>query len=119
MDLRTTSPGITAPTLAIAGADDPATPPSHLEAIAAGVPDGRLLVVPEAAHLANAEQPQAITPALHEHLEGAVLADYPAHEGGDVVDKVVSAAAEAVSPTSRTAPAWRSAASVCPASRGS
>ena len=63
-------PGISAPTLAIAGADDPATPPPHLEAIADSVQDGRLLVVPEAAHLANAEQPQTITPAIIAHLKG-------------------------------------------------
>lgn len=70
MDLRSDLPGIAAPTLAIAGADDPATPPAHLEAIAEGVQDGRLLVVAEAAHLANAEQPQTITSAIIEHLEG-------------------------------------------------
>ncbi|TCC63215.1 hypothetical protein E0H73_12170 [Kribbella pittospori] len=34
MDLRPDLPVITAPTLAIAGADDPATPPYHLEQIA-------------------------------------------------------------------------------------
>ena len=38
MDLRDDLPPITAPTLAIAGADDPATPPPHLEEIADGVP---------------------------------------------------------------------------------
>jgi 3-oxoadipate enol-lactonase len=56
--------------LAIAGADDPATPPAHLEEIANGVQDGRLLVVPEATHLAVAEQPGVITPAILEHLQG-------------------------------------------------
>ncbi|KRF36794.1 3-oxoadipate enol-lactonase [Nocardioides sp. Soil805] len=68
MDLRADLAKITAPTLAIAGADDPATPPPHLEAIAEGVHDGRLLVVPDSAHLANAEQPGTITPAIIEHL---------------------------------------------------
>lgn len=70
MDLRGDLPAITAPTLAIAGADDPATPPPHLAAIADGVRGGRLLVVPESAHLANAEQPGTITPAITEFLEG-------------------------------------------------
>jgi 3-oxoadipate enol-lactonase len=68
MDLRDDLPSITAPTLAIAGADDPATPPPHLEAIADAVEDGRLLVVPDSAHLANAQQPATITPAIIEHL---------------------------------------------------
>ncbi|TQL68003.1 3-oxoadipate enol-lactonase [Nocardioides albertanoniae] len=70
MDLRPDLPRISAPTLAIAGADDPATPPPHLEAIADSVQDGRVLVVPESAHLANAEQPQTITSAILDHLRG-------------------------------------------------
>lgn len=70
MDLVADLPRIKAPTLAIAGADDPATPPDHLERIAEGVSDGRLLVVPRAAHLANDEQPGTITPAIIEHLRG-------------------------------------------------
>ncbi len=69
MDQRGDLASITAPTLAIAGADDGATPPPLLEEIANTVKDGRLLVVPHAAHLANAEQPEIITPALIEHLE--------------------------------------------------
>jgi len=68
MDLRDDLSSISAPTLAIAGADDPATPPSHLELIANSVQDGRFLVVPESAHLANDEQPGIITPAILEHL---------------------------------------------------
>lgn len=70
MDLRPDLPTILAPTLAIAGADDPATPPPHLAEITDAVQDGRLLVVPEAAHLANAEQPATITPAIIAHLTG-------------------------------------------------
>jgi hypothetical protein len=51
LDLRGDLASINAPTLAIAGADDPATPPAT-----------KLLVVPRAAHLANAQQPATITP---------------------------------------------------------
>jgi 3-oxoadipate enol-lactonase len=68
MDLRADLGSISAATLAIAGADDPATPPSHLELIASSVQDGRLLVVPDSAHLANDEQPGIITPAILHHL---------------------------------------------------
>ena len=74
MDLTGSLPSITAPVLAIAGEDDPATPPPHLELIATGVACGRLLVVPGSAHLANDEQPTAVTSALLEHL-GAVTAE--------------------------------------------
>jgi 3-oxoadipate enol-lactonase len=71
MDLRPDLARIGAPTLAIAGADDPATPPPYLEAIAIGVPEGRLLVVPDAAHLAAAQQPEVVAAAILDHLEGA------------------------------------------------
>ncbi|PVG80647.1 3-oxoadipate enol-lactonase [Nocardioides gansuensis] len=71
MDLREDLPSITAPTLAIAGADDPATPPPDLEAIASAVQHGRLLVVPDSAHLANAQQPGIVTAAIIKHLRGS------------------------------------------------
>ncbi|MGV9669825.1 3-oxoadipate enol-lactonase [Gordonia sp. NPDC003504] len=71
MDQRADISAITAATLAIAGADDPATPPEMLAALADSVPDAKLLVVDDAAHLANAEQPDIITPALIEHLENS------------------------------------------------
>jgi 3-oxoadipate enol-lactonase len=69
LDLREELSSIAAPTLAIAGADDPATPPAKLEEIVSAIPDSRLLIVEYAAHLANAERPDVITPALIAHLE--------------------------------------------------
>jgi len=68
MDLRSDLASIVAPTLAIAGAQDPATAPPHLVRIAEGVQDGRLLVVPSAAHLANDEQPATVSRAVLAHL---------------------------------------------------
>jgi 3-oxoadipate enol-lactonase len=57
VDLRADLPSITADTLVIAGADDPATPPAHGETIAAGIgPRARFEVLPHAAHLANVER---------------------------------------------------------------
>ena len=76
MDLRADLPRIAAPTLAIAGADDPATPPEHLAAIADSVPGGRLLVLPQAAHLASVEQAPAVTAALLAHLDPAGISPY-------------------------------------------
>ena len=69
MDLIDQLPAIAAPTLAIAGADDPATPPWQLERIAASVAHGKLFVVPDAAHLAAAERPDVVTPAVIAHLQ--------------------------------------------------
>jgi 3-oxoadipate enol-lactonase/4-carboxymuconolactone decarboxylase len=68
MDLRGELGAITARTLAIAGADDPSTPPPHLQRIVDGVRDGRLVVVGPAAHLASYEQADAVNAALLRHL---------------------------------------------------
>lgn len=70
MDLRPELPLIAAPTLVLAGADDPATPPEHAERIVAGIPGSRLVVLPGAAHLANVERPEAVSEHLTEHLLG-------------------------------------------------
>lgn len=67
-DLTDALADITVPTLAIAGADDPATPPEQLERIAGGVADGRLIVVDDAAHLVNLEQPERVTALIRDHL---------------------------------------------------
>ena len=69
MDQLADLPSIGAPTLVIAGAQDPATPPEHAERIAARIPGARLEVVDPAAHLANIEQPEAVTRLIREHLE--------------------------------------------------
>ncbi|WP_068273187.1 3-oxoadipate enol-lactonase [Aldersonia kunmingensis] len=71
LDVRDDLASIKAPTLAIAGGDDLATPPAKLAEIADNIRDARLLVVPHSAHLAPAQQPQIITPALIEHLEAS------------------------------------------------
>ncbi|MFI7543985.1 3-oxoadipate enol-lactonase [Actinoplanes sp. NPDC049599] len=70
MDLRPDLPRIVAPTLVVAGADDPATPPEHGAAIAAAVPGARLEVVPAAAHLASWEQAGAANRLILEALDG-------------------------------------------------
>lgn len=75
MDLRATLPAITAATLVIAGADDPATPPSHGEAIVSEVPGARLEVVADAAHLATLEQPEAIAALITAHLSGEAMSN--------------------------------------------
>jgi 3-oxoadipate enol-lactonase len=70
MDLRGELSRITAPTLVIAGEQDPATPPEHGELIASLVPGARLEVVEGAAHLANLERPEAVSALLLAFLSG-------------------------------------------------
>jgi 3-oxoadipate enol-lactonase len=68
MDLTADLPGIRAATLVIAGADDPAIPPAHGAAIAGAIPGARLAVLPDAAHLANVEQAEAVNGLILDHL---------------------------------------------------
>ncbi|MCA1717162.1 MAG: 3-oxoadipate enol-lactonase [Actinobacteria bacterium] len=68
-DLRSRLGAIRAPTLVVAGAGDPAAPPEGAELIRDSIPDACLVVVEQAAHLANVEQPEAVTRAVLEHLE--------------------------------------------------
>lgn len=69
MDLRGDLPRVRAPTLVVVAEDDLATPPVHGELIAAGVPGARLARLPDAAHLASVEQPDAVTALITDHLE--------------------------------------------------
>ncbi|MET9436617.1 3-oxoadipate enol-lactonase [Streptomyces sp. NPDC006551] len=67
-DLRERLPSITAPTLLVAGREDPATPPAHLREIADAVPGAALTEIPGASHLAPAERPEAVLTALTAHF---------------------------------------------------
>ena len=60
-DVRAGLPEIIAPTLVIAVADDPATPPDTVRQVADGIAGARFVVVPAASHLVSAEQPAAVT----------------------------------------------------------
>ncbi|MEE1803404.1 3-oxoadipate enol-lactonase [Streptomyces sp. JV176] len=70
-DIRDLLPSVTAPTLVVAGREDPATPPAHSREIADAVPGATLVELPGAAHLAPAERPDEVTAALRAHLGGA------------------------------------------------
>ncbi len=59
LDITARIDAIRAPTLVIAGADDPGTPPAMSEAIAARIPGARLAIIPGASHLSCVEQPEA------------------------------------------------------------
>jgi 3-oxoadipate enol-lactonase len=71
MDLRPALARVAAPTLVIAGAEDPSTPPWHGAVIAAGIPGARLRVVRRAAHLANVSAAAEVTALLVPHLLAA------------------------------------------------
>lgn len=67
-DSRDVLGSIDAPTTVIVGEEDPATPPSHAEVLAEGVPGARLEVVPDAAHLVSLEKAGTVTPLIRESV---------------------------------------------------
>ncbi len=74
-DVRDRLRDITVPLLAVAGADDVATPPSVLAEIADGVADGRLEVLDGVGHLAPYEAPERVAALLRDHLAHAPHSD--------------------------------------------
>jgi 3-oxoadipate enol-lactonase len=68
LDLRDELPRITAPTLVIGGAQDPAIPPEHQRAITAAVSGARLELVAEAAHIPSIQQPDTVNALIANHL---------------------------------------------------
>ncbi|WP_019926828.1 3-oxoadipate enol-lactonase [Nocardia sp. BMG111209] len=69
MDIAGGLPDITAPTLVISGAEDPATPPEHGRRIAAGIARARFEIVSPGAHLATAESADAVSDLILGHLK--------------------------------------------------
>jgi 3-oxoadipate enol-lactonase len=69
-DVRSRIGEITAPTLVLAGSEDPATTPDLMRELAEGIPGARFVVVPGAGHLPNATHPAEVNAALRAHLGG-------------------------------------------------
>jgi 3-oxoadipate enol-lactonase len=67
-DLRVEVGSIRAPTLVLAAADDPATPPEHGRLIAEAVEGARLIVLERGRHLVAVEQPGEFARAVLAHL---------------------------------------------------
>jgi pimeloyl-ACP methyl ester carboxylesterase len=70
-DFRDALAQIAAPTLVIAGAEDPATTLADAQFLADRNPDSRLAVIAGGAHLVNVEQPRRFNAELVNHLTGA------------------------------------------------
>jgi 3-oxoadipate enol-lactonase len=75
MDLREDLRRIKAPTLVIGAERDLSTSPEKAREIAEGIPGAELVIIPNAAHIANVEQPEAVT--------GQILAKVTSSAGGD------------------------------------
>ena len=81
MDLRASNAAVAAPTLILAGADDPATPAAMMEEIRGRIAGAELLVLPQAAHILNVEQVERVNGYLAAFLDRLSPAA-PARAGG-------------------------------------
>lgn len=70
MDLRGGLPSVRAPTLVVAGAQDPSIPADHGRAIAAAIPGARFELLDPAAHLATVERADAVNELVAGFVEG-------------------------------------------------
>lgn len=70
LDITARIGAIRAPTLVIAGADDPGTPPAMSEVIASTIPGARLEIIPSASHLSCIEQPETFNRLVAAFLKG-------------------------------------------------
>lgn len=60
---------IAVPTLVMVGEDDVITPPDEVKSLAGAIPNSRLVVIPQAGHLAPYENPVAANGAVQEFLQ--------------------------------------------------
>ena len=69
LDITARIGAIAAPTLVIAGAEDPGTPPAMSETIASTIPGARMAVIPSASHLSCIEQPASFLALVADFLK--------------------------------------------------
>ena len=67
-DFRDRLGEVRAPTLVIAGAEDPSTTVEHARLLRDGIAAARLEVLDDAAHLANVSQPERFSALVLEHV---------------------------------------------------
>jgi 3-oxoadipate enol-lactonase len=70
MDLRPRLAGIAAPTLVVAGSQDPSTPAEKVRLVAEAIGNARYVELEGAAHIANMARPREFEAAVLDHLAG-------------------------------------------------
>jgi 3-oxoadipate enol-lactonase/4-carboxymuconolactone decarboxylase len=100
-DVRHRLGEVQAPVLAVAGAEDIATPPSDLQLLATAIPGASLVVLDGVAHLAPAERPDRVTELLLSHLTPP---DEPVAERPEAVDGPSTGPGDRADPDTMTDP---------------
>jgi pimeloyl-ACP methyl ester carboxylesterase len=67
-DIHDRLEGIKTPALILTGDDDQITPPACARAMAVNLPQANLHIIPQAGHMVQLEQPQAVMAALDQFL---------------------------------------------------
>jgi 3-oxoadipate enol-lactonase/4-carboxymuconolactone decarboxylase len=80
-DFTATTLGLKVPALVVVGAEDPATPVAAAEALHEAIAESALVVLENAAHIPQAEQPAALTAAIAGFLRPAITDYYEAGMG--------------------------------------
>ena len=78
MDLRLALPRVTVPALVVVGEHDRVTPPASAVGLAGSLPDGRLVVLEGAGHMAMLERPAELDREIRAFAH-KVLNPEPAH----------------------------------------
>lgn len=78
-DMNDQLASIATPMLALAGGDDPVSPPEHAQHVAATVQDGQAAVLNNVSHQAPAEDPDGTARILHAFFSGQVV-EQPAED---------------------------------------
>jgi len=63
-DMTDFLPQIQMPTLVIVGSEDAISPPAEMRSIAAGIPNAKFVVIPDAGHMTTMENPDPVNQAL-------------------------------------------------------
>jgi 3-oxoadipate enol-lactonase/4-carboxymuconolactone decarboxylase len=90
LDLPDRISGITAPTIIIVGADDPATPVAMSERIRSLIPHAEMVVIPKAAHIVAVEQAEVLNGYLGAFLARGDRRDAPRTGGVSFDDGLVN-----------------------------
>jgi pimeloyl-ACP methyl ester carboxylesterase len=61
---------VTVPTLVLTGDQDQMVPPANSDILMSALPDARKVVIPGAGHVVFTDQPEAVTTAMLEFLDG-------------------------------------------------
>jgi len=77
MDLRHAVPRVRVPAIVLVGEHDRVTPPAGAVALTGALPEGRLVVIPDAGHIPMLETPEAVVRELRGFARAVLMTSSP------------------------------------------